>query len=235
MTNYELRIYSWLKSLGITEKYPYIENGVEYLADTLEEVFYKAVLSYDTFSLVKKKYKPYSPNDIRNFEFLLRYQKEIGAYYAPFLTVRRNITEEDVKKYSHDKVKSILNKASRVNRGIYFVSSLLGYTSTTLFENPILQYSEETKRYSKMRIFGRIQKVLLETAKHFDGTVLNIEYPFILKGVERKSESIYEVYELAYQNPNGFELITDNDLYSGQQKRIVNKLLVFGGKENWQK
>lgn len=229
LTEYETGVYEWLKTLGIQEKFPYVENGVEGLADNIEEIFFKAIHSYDTFHPLDKKYKPYSKNDLRNISLIQEYQRSMQAYYAPFQTKRTTLTEKDIAGFPHVKVKDKLRKANEVNRGIYFVSALQGYTSTTIYDNPVEVISMETKRPHKERVFGRIQKVLPETLRLFDGTIATFDFPFVLNGVEDKRDSIYEVYEIAYNNPNHFEIIADNGFYSGQQKRIINRLMKIGG------
>lgn len=227
LTEYEKKIYDWLKTLGITERFPYIENGVEGEVSTMEEIYYKAVLSYQTFSLIDRN-RAYSPNDFRNVELIKDYQIKMGAFYAPFQT-KRSLTEEDMEGFSHEKLKGIFTKAHRKNQGIYYISGLRGYTSTTLFLNPSYECLNGSNRKSKVRVYGRIQKVLPETLKLFDGTIATFDFPFVLNGLECSTDSIYRVYELAYLNPNGFEIIANRGVYSGQQKRIIKRLMTMGG------
>lgn len=228
LTEYEQKIYEWLRTQGIVESFPYIENGIEKTANSLEEIFYKAVFSYRTFSLVDKS-RAYSPNDIRNISLILSYQNQMGAYYSTFQTKRTTITEEDIQGYSHEKVKGLLAKAYKKNRGLYYISSLKGYTSTTLYENPVREVLKGSNRPKKIRVYGRIQKVFPETLRLFDGTNVTFDYPFVLNGLEDKTDSIYRIYELAYLNSSNFEIVASRGVYSGQQKRVIKKLKELGG------
>lgn len=230
LTEYEEGVYQWLESIGIKEKFPYIENGVEGEVSTMEEIYYRAVLSYQTFSLIDRG-RAYSPNDFKNIELIKDYQRKIGAYYAPFWS-KRNLTEQEMSDFSHEKLKGIFTKAHRVNRGIYYLSSLRGYTSTTLFLNPSYKCLKGSNRKSKIRVYGRIQKVLPETLRLYDGTTAIFDFPFAINGLECSTDSIYRVYKLAFENAGHFELLANRGIYSGQQKRIIKQLIELGGKVN---
>lgn len=193
----------------------------------MEDIYYKAVLSYQTFSLVDRN-RAYSPNDFKNIELIKNYQEKMGAYYAPFFS-KRSLNEEDIEGYSHEKMKNIFTKAHRVNKGLYYLSALKGYTSTTLFLNPTYECLNGSNRKSKVRVWGRIQKVLPATLALYDGTVATFMFPYTLNGVEGATDSIYRIYELAYANPDGFEIVANRGIYSGQQKRIIKRLLDCGG------
>ena len=145
---------------------------------------------------------------------------------------KRNLTEQETSDYSHEKLKGIFTKAHRVNRGIYYLSSLRGYTSTTLFLNPSYECLKGSNRKSKIRVYGRIQKVLPETLRLFDGTTAIFDFPFAINGLECSTDSIYRVYKLAFENAGHFELLANRGVYSGQQKRIIKQLIELGGKVN---
>lgn len=227
LNEYEIQVYQWLKKLGIEEKFPYIENGIANEASSMEEIYYKAVLSYQTFSLIDRN-RAYSPNDIRNVELLINYQRKMGAYYAPFLS-KRSIDEKDIEGYSHEKLKHILTKAHRANRGIYYLSSLKGYTSTTLFLHPTYECLNGSNRKSKVRVWGRIQDVLPATLELYDGTVATFVFPYSIGEISSTTDSIYKIYELAFTNYADFSIAGSRGIYSGQQKRIIKKLITLGG------
>ena len=234
LTEYEQKVYIWLKELGIVETFPYKESGVSGIVDNIEAIYFKAVFSYDCFSPEIETNQHYSANEIRNIKAIQRYQKKIGAYYKPFQSKRTTITEDDIRGYTHEKLKGLFNKAYRVNKGIYYMSGLKGYTSTTLYENPTITpgnghgVSVGCGMYRKYRTFGRIAIVATETLKLFDGTELRFDYPVSIKGKETSSNSIYEVYSLAYKHGENFELLEDRRFYSSQQKKIVKKLRKLG-------
>lgn len=229
LTRYEAEVYEWLLSIGVTENFPYIENGLEGCADNIEDIYFKAVFSYETFEPIVQGNKHYSPNELKNISVIQRYQQEMGAYYSPFQVERSGISEEVVNGYGHQKIKETFNKANRKNKGIYYISTFQGYTSTTLYENPIIEVSEAFNRPRKERLFGRLSVVVPETMRLYDGTELTFQYPFMMKGREVSSNSIYEVYSLAYKHPEGFELINSKKFYSNQQRKIIKKLKELGG------
>ena len=229
LTRYEAEVYEWLLSIGITEKFPYKENGIESYADNIEDIYFKAVFSYDTFEPIVQGNQYYSPNELKNTSEIQRYQREMDAYYSPFKVERTGISEEIIKEYSHVKIKSIFNKAHKKNKGIYFISAFQGYTSTTLYEHPRFEISEEFNRAYKERLFGRLSIIVPETMRLYDGTKLKFQYPFILKGKEVSSDSIYEVYSLAYKYPNEFKLIKSKRFYSNQQRKNIKQLIEMGG------
>ena len=226
LNEYETKAYHWLDSLGIKERFPYVENGIEGEVSSMEDIYYKAVLSYQTFSLVDRN-RAYSPNDFKNIELIKNYQEKMGAYYAPFFS-KRSLDEGDIEGYSHEKMKNIFTKAHRANRGLYYLSALKGYTSTTLYLNPSYECLNGSNRKSKVRVWGRIQKVLPATLALSDGTVATFLFPYILNGVEGATDCIYRIYELAYANPSGFEIVSSRGIYSGQQKRIIKRLADCG-------
>lgn len=237
LSEYEEKVVEWLKSLGIIEEFPYLENGILYTANTLEEIYFKATFSYETFEPVEETNKYYSANELHNIRLLLKYQKKMGAYYKNF-HYKSTVTEEEVKALTHEQVKNRLNKAYRCNRGVYYITGLRGYTSTTLHENPIIEKGEGQSghegcgMYRKLRLFGKMALVLPETLRLFDGTTSIFEYPFLLKGKEVSSDSIYEVYVFAYKNPDSFELLNARRYYSSQEKRTIKKLCSLGRLEN---
>lgn len=228
LTEYERNCIEWLKSLGIAEIYPYIENGIECSATSLYEVYYKAVLSYETLEIVDDKNAFYSVNDLKNIENIVEYQNQMGAFYSPFFTKRSDISDEVIKGYTHQQLKDILAKANRKNRGIYYISSINGYTSTTLHDNPRIVKSEITNRPYKERVYGHISVVAAETLRLYDGTELSFSFPFMLKGREVSSSNIYEVYTLAYRFHSNFELLKEQRFYSKQQRRIIKQLRKVG-------
>ena len=233
----EEKVVEWLRSLGITEKFPYLENGILYTANTLEEIYFKATFSYETFEPVEETNKYYSANELHNIKLLLKYQKKMGAYYKNF-HYKSTVTEEEVKALTHEQIKNRLNKANKCNRGVYYITGLRGYTSTTLYENPIIEKGNGQPEHEgcgmcrKIRLYGRMALILPETLRLFDGTTSIFEYPFLLKGKEVSSNSIYEVYALAYKNPNDFELANARRYYSSQEKRIIKRLCNLGRLEN---
>lgn len=237
LSEYEEKVVEWLKSLGITEEFPYLENGILYTANTLEEIYFKATFSYETFEPVEETNKYYSANELHNIRLLLKYQKKMDAYYKHF-QCKATVTEEEVKTLTHLQIKGRLNKAYKCNRGVYYITGLRGYTSTTLYENPIIEKGEGHSghegcgMYRKIRLFGRMATILPETLRLFDGTTSIFEYPFMLKGKEVSSNSIYEVYTLAYKNPDNFELVNARRYYSSQEKRIIKKLCNLGRLKN---
>lgn len=228
LTEYERNCIEWLKSLGITELYPYVENGIERVATSLYEVYYKAVLSYETLEIVDDKNAFYSVNDLKNIENIVKYQNQVGAFYSPFFTKRSDISDETIKGYTHQQLKDILAKANRKNKGIYYISSINGYTSTILFDNPRIVKSESTNRPYKERVYGHISVVATETLRLFDGTELSFSFPFMLKGREVSSNNIYEVYSLAYRFHSDFELLKEQKFYSKQQRKIIKQLRKAG-------
>ena len=227
LNEYEIQVYQWLEKLGIREKFPYVENGVVGEASSMEEIYYKAVLSYQTFSLIDRN-RAYSPNDIRNVGLIKDYQCKMGAHYAPFLS-KRSLDEKDIEGYSHEKLKNILTKAHRANRGIYYLSSLKGYTSTTLFLHPTYECLNGSNRKSKVRVWGRIQDVLPATLELYDGTVATFVFPYSIGEISSTTDSIYKIYELAFANYADFSIAGSRGIYSGQQKRIIKRLIELGG------
>lgn len=225
LNEFEQKIKEKLEDLGVLEEYPYIENGVLGKAETFEDVMFKAVFSYKSFEIIEKTSRCYSVKEQRVIQEIIRYQKEMGAYYAPFLNnkqVKANRT--------HEEVKNILNKANKKNRGIYFVTGLGGYTSTTLYENPILVpglghgKSVGCGQKKKFRLYGKLLKILPATLKLYDGYSLECCYPIRIRDQPLFCESIYEVYGLALRHKEDLFLEKERTFYSSQEKKIVKLL-----------
>lgn len=229
LTDYERSSLEWLNSLGIVEQYPYIENGISKTASSIYELYYKVVLSYETIVISDENNEFYSKNDLKNIESLIRYQREMSAKYSPFRSVRSDISDEIVKQYSQEQVKNILTKANRKNRGIYFISAVNGYCSTTLFENPIKVVSEESNRCYKKRLFGHISVVALETLRLFDNTELELSYLAVLGDKELKCCNLYDVYRLVFKYKNDLKLVNEKYFFSKQQRQTIKKLRKVGG------
>lgn len=229
LTDYERSSIKWLESLNISEFFPYKENGILKSATSLYEVYYKVVLSYETIEVIDEKNDFYSVNDLKNIESIINYQNKMCAKYSPFKSGRVGITDDVVKSYSHQQIKDILTKSNRKNRGIYYVSSLNGYTSTTLFENPVMVRADGAKRSHKERLFGHISVVVLETLRLFDDTKVLFSYPVSLDGKTIKCSSIYDVYHLVFNHPNELKLVNERHFYSKQQRKTIKRLRKVGG------
>lgn len=225
----------WLESLGFKEYYPFIENGVEGLTDSIEDVYFRTVYSFETFRPVEETNQYYSANELRNIRLIQRYQKNIGAYHSN-IKKDRTITEEQISLIPPHEYRSKLAKAEKVNKGIYFITGLRGYTSTTIFNNPSTEAGKGNRTFAgcgmfkKNRVVGRIEDVLPETLKLYDFSFADFHYPYMVKGKEESSDNIYDVYEKAYKFGKFFEVIDPRMMYSSQQKRIIRRLQRLGGK-----
>lgn len=220
----------WLEGLGIKERFPFIENSMENETDSIEDIYFRAVLSYETFSPIVEYNHYYSANELRNIKLIQRYQRSMGAFHHNFQRTRKENQEKTVMQREHAEIKNILAKANKVNKGIYFVTGLKAYTSTTLFDNPIIEKGQGHGNsvgcgmYKKIRFFGRIEDVLPETLRLYNGITATFEYPYTIKGETSSSSNIYHVYEMAYKYGNFFEVLESRSMYSRQQKRIIRKL-----------
>ncbi len=234
LCDWEKKIKEWLNSMGIKEEYPYVECGEQGMVDNIEQIYYLATLSYETFSPIINKNHHYSPNELKNIRLIQKYQHSMGAYYSYFFSKRPDLTDEIIRNYPHVKIKSILIKANKKNRGLYFISSFRGYTSTTLFDNPTIEKgaghgnSVGCGMYRKIRIFGRMGIVLPPTIKLKFGIDCTCEYPYILKGEVSSNCSIYHIYYLAYKYGKLFEVLEPRKMYSKQQKSIIRLLKRIG-------
>ena len=216
--------------MGLKEIFPFIDNGMEGETDSIEDIYFRAVLSYETFSPIIEYNHHYSANELRNIKLIQRYQRNMGAYYHNFQRTRKENQEKKTEQREHTEIKNILAKANKVNKGIYFVTGLAAYTSTTLFDNPIIEKgqghgsSEGCGMYKKIRFFGRIEDVLPETLRLYNGITATFEYPYTIKGETSSSSNIYHVYEMAYKYGNFFEVLESRSMYSRQKKRIIRRL-----------
>ncbi len=219
----------WLESFGIKEVFPFVENGVKSETDSIEDIYFRAVISYETFNPIVEYNHHYSANELKNIKLIKRYQRMMGAYHNNFQKRRKRI-----KQREHSEIKNILIKANKINRGIYFVTGLEAYTSTTLFYNPIIVKGQGHSNsvgcgmYKKIRFFGRIEDVLPETLKLYNGTITTFEYPYTINGTVSQNSNIYHVYKMAYKYGNCFEVLESRTMYSRQQKRIIRKLKRMG-------
>ena len=220
----------WLMGLGIKERFPFIENAMASETDNIEDVYFRAVFSYETFIPIVEYNHYYSANELRNIKLIQRYQRSMGAFHHNFQRTRKENQEKTVMQREHAEIKNILSKANKVNKGIYFVTGLKAYTSTTLFDNPIIEKGQGHGNsvgcgmYKKIRFFGRIEDVLPETLRLYNGITATFEYPYTIKGETSSSSNIYHVYEMAYKYGNFFEVLESRSMYSRQQKRIIRKL-----------
>ena len=221
---HERKALEWLSSLGIEESFPYVENGVVGSVNSVEEIYFKAIFSYDTFAPIVEKKSSYSNQELINIAEIQKYQKEMGAYYAPFQVKRNAITSDVIEGYTREEVKDLLNKANRKNRGSYFVSGLQAYTSTTLFYNPEIVVSEQSKRKYKKRFCGCIADVVTKTMRLYNGKEVSFFYPYLLDRQVKRSKSIYEIFALSYQYKNRFEIIKPYEFYSIQHRKVIKKL-----------
>lgn len=219
----------WLNSLGIYEVFPYIENGIVSETDNIEEIYFKAVYSYTTFKPIVEKNHHYSANELRNIKLIQRYQKAMNAHHSNIQRSNTTLTEQQIQGYDHITVRHIINKANRVNQGIYFITGLKSYTSSTLVDNPTVEQDIKTKRCRKTRVFGRIEIVLPKTLELLHSST-TFDYPYSIDGKESSSDNIYDVYEQAYKFGNLFEVLDARDKYSSQEKRIIRKLKRLGDK-----
>lgn len=225
----------WLEDLGYKEYYPFVENAVEGFTDNIEDVYFRAVYSYETFRPVEETNQYYSANELKNIKLIQRYQKNIGAYHRNFLKDRL-ISEEQISKIPMKEVKGKLSKAEKFNRGIYFITGLRAYSSTTIYENPSTESGQGNRgllgcgMFKKNRVFGRIEDVLPETLKLYDFSFADFHYPCLVNGKEESSDNIYDVYEKAYKFGKFFEVLDSRMMYSSQQKRIIRALQRLGEK-----
>ena len=225
----------WLESLGLKEYYPFIENCVESSTDNIEDVYFRAVYSFETFTPIEETNQYYSANELRNIKLIQRYQKSMGAYHSN-IKKERTITEEEIGLIHPHEYKSKLAKADKVNKGIYFITGLRGYTSTTIFNNPSTEAGKGNRTFvgcgmfKKNRVVGRIEEVLPETLKLYDFSFADFHYPYMINGREESSDNIYDVYEKAYKFGKFFEVLDSRMMYSSQQKRIIRKLQRVGEK-----
>lgn len=237
LTEKEKKVKEMLELKGFNEFYPFYENGVEKSVDCFEELLFRVVLSYDTFQPIIDHNHHYSENEIRNINLIQEYQEDMEAYYHPFFSKRSDITEEDIKDYDHLKLKHIFNKAVKKNRGIFFITALKGYTSTTLYDNPEIEKGEGRSghegcgMYRKNRLYGKLAIVVPKTLELHNGKCADFSYPYSLNGKEYKTNSIYDIYSLAYEKPEEIELLHTRKYYSGQQKKIVKGLKRLGGRK----
>lgn len=225
--------HKWLSALGISEVYPFMENGLVRGADTIERVYFNAIFAYETFQLLEKTSKDFSVNEQRNIANILRFQKEIGAYYAPFQT-SRSLTTEEIKSLSQHGIRHKLMTAYKKNRGIYYVSGLQAFTSTLIYENPeiVKRRTADGKAKAgvpfKKRDYGPLSDIVPKTLKLFDGTTSIFTYPFVLNGVVCEVNRIYDVYMLAYRWPGYVDLAHDRTFYSSQEKKIFKQAKSIG-------
>ena len=105
----------WLESMGVKEMFPFIENGIESETDSIEDIYFRAVLSYETFSPIVEYNHHYSANELRNIKLIQRYQRNMGAFYHNFQRKRKENQEKKVEQREHAEIKNILAKANKVN------------------------------------------------------------------------------------------------------------------------
>lgn len=225
LSEFENKIKNKLNEFDLKEVFPYKENGVLGEVNTFEEVVFKAIFSYNTFEIIEETARFYSINEQRIIREIIRYQKEMDAYYGLFQVERKNRTE-----LTHTEIKNRLNKAYKKNRGFYYIVGLKGYTSTTLHENPVLSPGlGHGKRMGcgnkrKYRLYGKMSKVLPETLRLYDGSNITWSYPIKINGVCLECESIYEVYDLVLRHKEGLTLEKERTFYSSQEKKIIKTL-----------
>lgn len=225
--------HKWLNALGISEVYPFIENGLVRGADTVERVYFNAIFAYETFQLLEKTSKDFSVNEQRNIANILRFQKEIGAYYAPFQT-SRSLTTEEIKSLSQHDIRHKLMTAYKKNRGIYYVSGLQAFTSTLIYENPEIVKRRTTEGKAKAgvpfkkRDYGPLYEIVPKTLKLFDGSTSIFTYPFMLNGIICEANRIYDIYMLVYRWPGFVDLAHDRTFYSSQEKKIFKQVKSIG-------
>lgn len=228
MNDWVLLGIDWLKWKGIEEQYPYIENGVQKTANSMYEIYAKAIFSYQTFQIVESTTQHYSVQEQRNLKLIEQYQKEMGAYNTTFQEKRREVNEAYIDSLPHEKIRKILYIANRKNKGLYFVSGLGYFTSTTLYDNPVTTKAQGGScgggMPRKERVYGELSLVVSETLKLHNGSVPIFTYPYSLNAMRIQTESIYKVYQAAYKHPDSFELLEERKFYSSQHKRIIKRL-----------
>lgn len=214
-----------IEDLG--EYYPFYLNGVKTVVKDFEELLRYVIYDFETIELGDSKY--YSPNEIKIVEVIKRYQMEVGAELE-ILKEKRGITKEDVESYSHKKIRYILNKKVRKNKGIFYVPSLMGYTSTHLYVN----YEREKGgrknggcNYKRLRKFGELKEVVPETLRSHDKTKVRFYYPYRIKGNKSYSEDTEGLYRVILNSPDDFQLVYERQYYSRQIKRNIKYLLKY--------
>lgn len=206
---------------------PFKINGEEYSSASFDGVLGYAVYDYLTFTPSETNYC-YSPNELHTLTEVIRYQKYMNAVLE--LVKSKNLSTTDVELYTHTKIKSILNKKHKKNRGIYYIPSLLGYTSTTLYEN----YEKQSGcrigggcNYKKIRKFGALCDVVPETLRLFDDTKVKFFYPYAINGRKGYGKSIEDIYKMVVKHPYDLTLIRDKYYYSRQVKRNIKYLRAY--------
>lgn len=205
------------EELNIEETYPYTENGIEKIGYSFNEVLYKAVLSYETFTLTETQTSYYTTKEIDLINKVIDYQTNIGAYYSDFFASNNKVIENP----DHLTVKNLLNKAAQKHKGIYFVFGLQGFCSTTLHNNPIWVRGK-TPRKHKERFYGPLVEVVVKTLE-IEEDSFSFYYPYKVCGEEKRATSIYEVYQAAFSEIN-FELLGSRQFYSKQERKIARNL-----------
>ena len=93
LSEFENKIKNKLNEFDLKEVFPYKENGVFGEINTFEEVVFKAIFSYNTFEIIEETARFYSINEQRIIREIIRYQKEMGAYYSLFQVERKTNPE----------------------------------------------------------------------------------------------------------------------------------------------
>lgn len=206
---------------------PFLVNNEEYSSITFDEVLGYAIYDYLTFTPAETSYF-YSQNELHTLNEVIRYQKEMNAVLE--LVKAKNLSTTDVELYTHTKIKSILNKKHKKNRGIYYVPSLLGYTSTHLYENYEKQAGSRIGagcNYKKIRKFGALCDIVPETLRLFDDTKVKFFYPYAINGIKGYVKSIEDLYKMVVKHPYELTLIRDKYYYSRQVKRNIKYLRAY--------
>ncbi len=215
-----------IKDLG--EFYPYSINGIQGTANSFEELLGYVVYDYQTIQLGDSKY--YSPNEVRIIEAIKKYQEGIEADLE-MLKAKKNLTQEDVRNYSHTKIKHILNKKVLKNKGIFYVPALLAYTSTHLYNNYKKVKGNRIGRgcnYKRVRKYGSLIDIVPETLKLYDNTKVRFYYPYKIKGKQGFSKDKEGLYK-AILDCKGIDFILVNErvYYSRQTKRNIKYLIKY--------
>lgn len=206
---------------GLGELYPFKINGLEKVANGFDELLGYAIYDYATIQIDDDKYFAKQEQDLINE--VIKYQKLVGAVHEPLKY--KNITPEAVEQYSHTQVRHMLNRKARHNSGIYYIPTLLAYTSTHLYEQFLKQPGTRVGggcNYNRIRKYGSAVDVITETLRLFDGTEVFLRYPYKLKnGYKQETDDKEVIYMAILESKAEIDLVHETIYYSRQTKRNI--------------
>lgn len=213
-----------VKDLG--EYYPFRINGIPREANSFEELLSYVIYDFETIQLNDSKY--YSAYEVHIIESIIRYQKDIGAELE-MLKTKKGLTKSDVMDYSHIKIRHLLNKKVRKNKGIFYVPSLMGYTSTHLynhFEKEKGNRQDGGCNYKRLRKFGDLKDIIPLTLWLYDKSKVRFYYPYKIYDVKGYCQDKEDLYRVVLESRGqGLELVNERVYYSRQTKRNIKYLL----------